>query len=61
MNVGGGSLLLISGVLNYGLVVFQIASGKKFIKVPIQIHRKTGIMLLITATLHGALAIFANS
>lgn len=61
MKFGVGSIILISGVLNYGLVLFQIASGNKLIKVPIRIHRKTGILLLITATLHGILAIFANS
>ncbi len=48
------------GVLNLVLVWFQIASGRRWLKVPITVHRKTGIALVASATVHGALAILIN-
>ncbi len=52
-----GSIILILGMINFLLVLFQISTGLRFIQVPFTIHKKTGILLFITALIHGALAI----
>jgi len=61
MVVGGVSIIAILGFANIILLVFQLLSGLKKIKVPMGVHKKTGIILLIIATFHGLLAILANS
>ncbi len=61
MRIGGVSIILILGVINFSLLCFQAASGLRWIKVPFGIHRKTGLVLFIVATIHGLLAIFAHS
>ncbi len=45
------------GVLNLTLVLFQLLSGLRVIKIPFGIHKKTGITLVISATIHGTLAL----
>ena len=60
MKIGGVSIILLLGMINFALLVFQVSTGLRFIKVPFGVHRKTGILLLITATIHGALALLAD-
>ncbi|MDH4265967.1 MAG: hypothetical protein OEW45_10050 [Deltaproteobacteria bacterium] len=55
-----GSIILILGVINFLLVLFQISTGLRFIKVPFTIHKRTGILLFITALIHGALAVYVD-
>jgi hypothetical protein len=55
--IGGVSIVLILGVINFLLILFQLSSGLRLIKVSYLIHRKTGIALLISASLHALLAI----
>ena len=57
MKIGGVSIVLILGICNFILLFFQISSGLRWIRVPMGVHRKTGITLFITALIHGTLAI----
>ncbi len=60
MTIGGVSIILILGIVNMVLIIFQLLSGYRIIKVSFTVHRKTGVTLLITALIHGSLAILAN-
>ncbi len=60
MAVGGVSIILLLGIINMALVLFQLLSGLRAIRVPMGVHRKTGIALAILAALHGLLAILSN-
>ena len=60
MKIGGVSIILILGLINMILVLFQLSSGLRWIKIPYGIHRRTGIILFATAALHGILAYLAN-
>jgi hypothetical protein len=60
MKIGGVSIILILGSINMILILFQLSSGLRWIKVPFGMHRKTGMILLFSAALHGILAYLAN-
>lgn len=60
MSIGNVSLILVGGIINFLLVLWQMSTGMKWIKVNTSIHRRTGILLVLTSFLHGALAISAN-
>ncbi|MDW7759835.1 MAG: hypothetical protein SCM96_04255 [Acidobacteriota bacterium] len=60
MTIGGISIIWILGIVNFLLILFQIASGFRYIKVKIGIHKKTGLALLFFASAHGFLAFLAN-
>jgi len=60
MTIGGVSIILIGGLFNMALLVFQLLSGLHYIKVPFGIHKKTGIALVITSFIHGFLGIISN-
>ena len=60
MVVGGISMILILGLVNFLLLFFQLSTGLRWIKVPFGVHRKTGILLFIVAVVHGALGILAT-
>jgi len=55
-----GSLILILGILNLVLLGFQLVSGMHWVKVPIRLHRRTGMVLVASAVLHGSLALLAD-
>ena len=57
MRIGGMSLVQLLGVINFMLLMFQLFSGQHWIQVKIGIHRKVGMALIVTASLHGFLAI----
>lgn len=57
METGAISLVQILGLINFMLLMFQLASGQHWIQVKIGIHRKVGLALVATASLHGFLAI----
>lgn len=61
MRIGGISIILILGIVNFALLCFQLASGLRWIKPAFGIHRKTGIALVIVASIHGLLAFFTAS
>jgi len=60
MKIGGVSIILILGFINMILISFQLSTGLRWIEVPFRMHRKTGMILLISAVLHGFLAYLAN-
>jgi len=60
MVIGGISVILILGVINFMLLLFQLSTGLRWIKVKFGVHRKTGILLFITAFIHGFLGILVN-
>lgn len=51
-----GIVVPILGLINLLLLFFQMSTGLRWIKVPMAIHRKTGITLFIMAIIHGTLA-----
>ena len=61
MAIGGISIILILGIINFLLLLFQLATGLHWIKVRFGVHRKTGILLFITASIHGLLGLLAQS
>ena len=54
-----GTIILLLGILNMLLILFQLSSGFHWIKVPFGVHRKTGIALLVSALLHATFALLA--
>lgn len=60
MTIGGLSIILILGIINFLLLLFQLATGLRWIKVPFGVHKKTGIVLFVMAAIHGLLGILAG-
>ena len=60
MTIAGVSIILILGVVNLGLVLFQAASGLRIIKPKFGVHKKTGLALVVFATVHAVLAILVS-
>ncbi len=61
MTVAGVSLILLLGIVNLVLVLFQAASGLRIIKPKIGVHKRMGQLLVLTATAHAVLAFLAGS
>lgn len=53
-------MILSLGILNLLLILFQLSSGRRWIKVPFGVHKRTGMLLFFSAALHGLLAIYVN-
>ena len=60
MKIGGVPIILILGLINMTLILFQLSTGLRWIRVPFHVHRKTGMILFISGALHGTLAVLAN-
>jgi len=60
MAIGGISIILILGIINFLLLLFQLATGLRWIKVRLGVHKKTGILLIVLAAIHGLLGFLAN-
>jgi hypothetical protein len=60
MEIGGISIILILGILNFLLILFQLSSGLRFIKVPFGVHKRTGMLLFISAALHATFAFLSQ-
>jgi len=60
MSVCGVSTILILGILNLVLALFQLTTGMHWVKIPFRIHRACGILLVISALIHGSLAVLAD-
>jgi hypothetical protein len=60
MKIGGVSIILVLGFINMILILFQLSTGLRWIKVPFQLHRGSGMVLFISAALHGIFAYLAN-
>ncbi len=59
--VGGVSIILILGILNLVLLVFQLCTGLRWIRVSFKTHRRTGIILFVSAVTHAGLALLASA
>ena len=60
MTIGGLSIILVLGIVNFVLVLFQLSTGLRWIKVPFGVHRKTGIAFFVIASVHGLLGLLAG-
>jgi hypothetical protein len=60
MTIAGISIVLILGIVNLILILFQAVSGLRLIKVKPRTHRASGLFLTATALAHGLLATLAN-
>ncbi|MCJ7832987.1 MAG: hypothetical protein MUQ20_01200 [Deltaproteobacteria bacterium] len=60
MAIGGISIILILGIINFLLLLFQLATGLRWIKVRLGVHKKTGILLIVLSAIHGLLGFLAN-
>ena len=57
MTIGGVSIILILGIINFLLLLVQLTSGLHIVKLSFRVHKSAGIILFITGSLHGLLAI----
>ncbi len=48
------------GVVNLLLLAWQLASGLRWVKATPRLHRQSGILLCVTATLHALLAAISS-
>lgn len=53
-------ILIILGIINLILVIVQLLSGLKVIRIPFKSHKRFGIALVIGAVIHGFLALYYN-
>ena len=60
MKLFGVSIILLLGIVNLLLLAFQLLSGFHRIRVPMGVHKRTGVVLAITAVIHGLLGILAS-
>jgi len=59
VNIGGVSIILLLGLLNLILLGFQLVTGMHWVRVPLRVHRTSGVFLVASGVLHGALALLA--
>ncbi len=57
--VGDIPIILILGLFNFLLILFQLSTGMRWFKVSFRTHRKSGILLLISASIHALLGILS--
>ena len=60
MSASGISIVLVLGFINLGLLIFQLLTGLRYIKVSFGVHKKTGIVLCAGALVHGTLGLLAS-
>jgi len=60
MKIGGISVIALLGLVNLGLLLFQLSSGLRWVKVPFAVHRRGGITLLFSTIIHAFLAILVS-
>lgn len=52
-------MILALGIINLILLAWQLVTGLHIIRISPSIHRKTGIVLVVTALLHAGMAVLA--
>lgn len=52
--------ILVLGIFNFVLILFQVATGRRWIRVDIAIHRRVGQLLVLAALAHGLLAVLLS-
>ena len=56
--MSGSTLILLFGVLTYSLVIFNVLTGKRIIKMNLKYHRVTGQITLLCATVHLGIVLY---
>lgn len=56
--MSGSTFILVFGVLTYSLVVFNVLTGKRIIKLNLAWHRVTGHITLLSATVHLGIVLY---
>lgn len=51
-------IILYLGIINFGLLLFQILTGLRVIKVKHKIHKYTAFVFLVTAISHAVFAVW---
>ena len=59
MMIGGISIITILGIVNLLLLLFQLLSGLRIVKVRMTLHKKAGLTLFVIGAVHGLLALLA--
>ena len=54
------SIILLLGIANILLLLFQLFTGMHWIKVKLRLHRKACVLLVIVAAIHGLIAILTH-
>jgi hypothetical protein len=54
------NIILWLGVLNLILILFQLLSGLRIIKIKYKLHKRMGVILFFSAFIHGIYAIITN-
>ncbi|MBW1854827.1 MAG: hypothetical protein JRJ00_09150 [Deltaproteobacteria bacterium] len=57
MTIGGISIILILGIINFILLLIQLGTGLHYINLPFGTHKIAGITLFVAGFLHGILAV----
>lgn len=50
-------IMITLGFINFILVLYQFFTGMRYIKFRPKLHRKAGILLVVTGGLHGAIGV----
>lgn len=53
-------LIIVLGIVNLFLVLIQLFSGLKVIRISFKYHKRFGILLAVGAVVHGLLALYMN-
>jgi hypothetical protein len=59
MMIAGVSMILVLGILNLLLIFFQLGTGFRWIKVPFVWHKRSAVVLAVSAVVHAVLAFLA--
>lgn len=54
------SIILLLGIVNFLLLLFQLLTGMHWMKVKIGVHRKAGVLLVVVASVHALIALLAH-
>jgi len=60
MKIAGLNIIQLLGLINLALVLFQVLSGFRIIKVSFTMHRRSGVALLVCALAHAFFAFMAS-
>lgn len=53
-------LVVPLGIVTYSLILFGVLTGTRVIKVKLKWHKRTGITILVAATLHAAAILYSK-
>jgi len=54
------NIILWLGILNLFLILFQLLSGLRILKIKFKLHKRMGIILFFSTFIHGIYAIITN-